>query len=714
MNTENKDSFESFFQNELKVAKNARDVKVNKIKTWMNEYEGELYGNETDGKSKMVWKLIKKQGESLKSNLVKPFLSSYQIIEGEPLTDRDAYKTIIYEKLINFFFSKKLNKSKFMKALASTIIKEGTAFIRVGWKRETKTNTQELGMEVPPEFIEKLQSQGAKISQKEDGMIVASFTKVIKNEPTAVICKNDRVYTDPEADSIENSKYLIYEYETTASELAQQSHLYDKDTIRLLTGIGEAGVSDDDDILRPNSDKVNYKDNPRKTLKIYEYWGKYDLDGDGIVEEVYGVLAKSHTQEGDVSFKKLKLKKNPFSFQKIPFISVNLYDVEHEIWGDSLSALISDEQKLMTSIIRGIIENIGNSTNGQTFIKANALDSMNYNKFLNGDPLIELNVNENIANAIYQGNFNELPQSVYNLLNMIETNSESLTGLNRMMQGLPGSELNASTNNFNQMMSLSQTRLLDATTNVMGGLKSVFDMWISMAMTYLSDDEIEIYTGINIPELKVKTTKELEAKFGIEEVPEDVGAKMQMLIIKEVNDIFDRNNYNIDVVIKIGTDALKQMKLQNVNMMFDRVSQTIGLGALPPAALRLPLTELAENTDQLALAKYIKEYRDPAPSENQQKMEEISVMAAMAAAKKDEGLALNALARTKLTDAKTALEHASADSHVAKKYTDISNSIKDRDLKEKDLNIREEDAVTKRLSAHNQRAQIDKNGEKNE
>ncbi len=38
---------------------------TSKIKTWISEYNGDKYGNEVEGRSEIVWKLIKKHVNAL-------------------------------------------------------------------------------------------------------------------------------------------------------------------------------------------------------------------------------------------------------------------------------------------------------------------------------------------------------------------------------------------------------------------------------------------------------------------------------------------------------------------------------------------------------------------------------------------------------------------------------------------------------------------------
>jgi len=646
---------------------------IEKVSEWIDAYDGEPYGNEDENHSQMVWKLIKKQGETLISNLSKPFLGAHEIVELSPLTHRDVFKTPIYSKVINHFWSKEFNNNKFTKATSRLMVKEGTAFIRVGWEKQVVEHVEEVS-DLPEQIKQKFIDKGAEITTLNNGRIKITTKNVLKNRPTSKPVRLEDVYLDPTADTFEDSEFFGYEYVTSLTEI-EHNPLYDEEAVKKLRRILES--QDDrttnryEDSHQYNEYNFEFSDEPRKKVRLMEYWGNYDIDNKGVAEPVVGVVARYGDDRVVLNLRKNKL---PGGF--IPFICIPLIEDDFNIYGNALAYMIEDEQKFATSIVRGIIDNMAQSNNGQKFVKKNALDAVNFDRMMNGERVVEVNTPENINTAIMDGSFNQLPADVYNTLGLIEQQSESLTGVSKMMQGLASTEMKASSANFATVMSQSQIRLLDMTTSLTNGLRQMFKMWTMMAMEYLSDDEIFDITGIYIPEAKVRETKKLMAEYQVEELPRDAAEEVMMIIIREIDDMFNTKDLKYDVKMKVGTDGLKDVKIAQINMLMQQAGNLIQMQVVPPKVLGMLFADMAEAMDRPDIAKETLEFT-PQPDPMAQEMAQAELTKKKAEGAKDMALAESAAARAENERAKTKAGVASLDAEIAKKYADVGKTMAD-------------------------------------
>jgi len=685
-------------EHDLKESKQYHDDVMSEIQTWMDEYNGEPYGNEQDGRSRIVWKLIKKQGEALVSNIIKPFLGNFDIVEINPVTEADVYKSKVDEKLINHYWNKEFKAVRFLKALGKVLVPEGTVFIRVGWERDTRVKKQTIPLEaLTDEMRQSFTQKGAEFKENhEDGTVTIIVTKVLSNHPTSKIVRNEDVYIDPTADSFEDSKFLIYEMRISLSDIVKDE-IYDKEAVKRLKKIvseNDDNRTDGYDLHHYNSSDFEFMDDTRKKITLYEYWGEYDLLGDGNVEQVVATMAK-YGEESLV----LRMEKSPFPFAKIPFICIPLYDEPFKIYGKALADAISDEQKLSTSIVRGIIDNMANSNNGTKFFKKGALDATNFNRLKRGDKYIEINTHDSINTAIMDGNFNQLPQHIFNMLTMLDSQAQSLTGITNAMQGLPGSEMKASTSNFSAMMSQSQIRLLDITNNITNGLREMLMMWMAMSAKYVDKVEIKRITGIDIDVLKQTETQRLVQQFGLDQLPKDTAIKAMMLVAQEVEDMFDRKDLKFDIKMKVGTDGLKQIKIQNLNMLMQQLSPLAQAGSIPPDAIKLLVADLAEQLDRPDIARMISEYQ-PQPDPMAQAHGEADLEVKKSDAAKNNALAANATARTQNEAGKTQKELAMTDADMANKYADVNTKMVNADIAKASAATKAHEAGTKRIQAN--------------
>jgi hypothetical protein len=282
---------------------------------------------------------------------------------------------------------------------------------------------------------------------------------------------------------------------------------------------------------------------------------------------------------------------------------------------------------------------------------------------------------------------------------MLDSQAQSLTGITNAMQGLPGSEMKASTSNFAAMMSQSQIRLLDVTTNITDGLKEMLSMWLAMAAMYVDEKEIKRITGIDIPTLKASETQRLVQQCGLEELPKDTAMKAMMMVAEEVEDMFDRKDLKFDIKMKVGTDGLKQIKIQNLNMLMQQLSPLAQAGSIPPEAISLLVADLADQLDRPDVARLISEYQ-PQPDPMAQAHGEADLEIKKADAAKNNALAQNALARTKNEAGKTQKDLSMADADMANKYADVNTKLVNADVAQTGAATKAHEAGTKRIAAN--------------
>jgi len=610
-------------QKDLEYAKQYKQEINEKIKKWIDEYEGKPYGNEIDGRSKIVWKLIKKHGEILVANLAKPLLYGTNLISLDPRTKYDEVKSRIDEKLINYFFNKEFDKTTFIKNMIRVPTKEGTCIIKVSWERTNRVN-----------------------------------------RPYAEVLFNEDVFTDPDAQTIEDCKFIIHRYKTTYEDL-EKNPIYSQEAIERFKAIQNSKTSFDDiDVMsedlhnRTTLGSLNKEDDG---LFLYEYWYK---KGD----KIYVTSFLNDDTETII------LSDEEFEYEWYPFVSIPFYEEEYKIWGRGLADIISDEQKFMTSVVRGVIDNMALSNNGTKFVKKGALDAINFKNLMEGKPVVEVNASDDVSRVIRDGSFNELPAMVYNLLQIIENQAEGLTGVSKMMQGLQDIR-DAKATTAQLVMTQSQIRLLDLENNIANGLTKLVRMWLEMIMDYITEEQMFQITGTTFAEEKAKLTEQLKKEYKVDEMPPDVQQKAMMLIIAEVERIFDKKTVKYDINITIGTDGLKQAKINQINMLMQQSSALVQAGIVPQEIMRQLMAKLFELFDFYDLAEKIKTY-EPKPDPLQQQMMQIQLQAELAKAKKDEALAQNALARTEMTAIKAQKEYAKLDPELAKEYAEVLEKIK--------------------------------------
>ena len=382
------------------------------IREWRNAYHGKPYGNEVKGKSTIVSRDIKKQSEWQHASIIDPFVSTDKIITCTPVTAEDVKAARQNELILNTQFVRKFSRYNFMTKAVKILDMDGTVVIQTGWDYKDKEVEVEKDVVVTDDY-------GNETIVKQ----LVKETVVIQNQPTAKVCRNEDIYIDPTCmDDLDNAQFVIHRYETDLSTLRQDGRYKNLDKV------ARNLAAQDTDYVPEDNTQFSFKDDPRKKIIVYEYWGNYDINGDGIAEAIVCAWVNDTV---------IRLQSNPYPDGKPPFIVVPFNSVPFKIHGESNAELIGDNQKVKTAIVRGIIDNMAQSNNGQVGIRKGALDIANRKKWLAGKNF-EFNGS---PQDFWQGSYNQIPSSAFDMLGLMNNEIEAITGVKSFSGGINGTAL---------------------------------------------------------------------------------------------------------------------------------------------------------------------------------------------------------------------------------------------------------------------------------
>ncbi|RUT50992.1 portal protein [Campylobacter fetus] len=484
----NKKEILSALKRDFEAAKKVRSSLDSKISTWKSGYNGEPYGNESKNRSKIVSRDIKKQSEWQHPSLVEPFISTPDIIKANPVTFEDAAIAPSIEILLNTQFCRQFNRYNFINKAIKVLDQEGTVVVRTGWEYEEKVVEDRVEVQIPNPELEQLSAiitqfeqagrieeasqlkeQAASLPKSISQYNVVKKSVPIKNHPTAMVCRNEDIFIDPTCqDDLSKAQFIIYRYETDMTTL-KSSGIY--------TNLDKISYDEEDsDYNNPDKTEFKFKDNPRKKLLVYEYWGNYDVNSDDEAEPIIC------TWVGDTI---IRLEDNPFPDKKPPFILVPFNAIPFSLYGESNAELLEDVQKIKTAIYRGFLDNMSLSNNGQKGIKKGALDLINKKRFMNGDNF-EFN---GTPNDFFDGHFNELPSSAFNLLQLMNNEAESITGVKSFSQGMNSNALGGTSTGIQGVLDSASSRRLNIVRNISENLiKPLLRKWLAYDAEFLDEE----------------------------------------------------------------------------------------------------------------------------------------------------------------------------------------------------------------------------------
>lgn len=450
---------------DLKAAEVLKDQWTVRIQEWKNAYEGKPYGNEEKGKSSIISRDIKKQSEWQHASIVDPFVSNDKVITCTPITYEDVEAARQNELLLNAQFVRKFDRFNFMTKAAKVLDMEGTLVVQTGW------DYQDEEIEVERDVIVSDPVTGVQYLEKQ----VVKETVVLRNQPTAKVCRNEDIYFDPTCqDNLDEAQFVIYRYETDLSTLRQDGRYKNLDKVAMS---GDE-VSYDYSYRPEDETRFQFKDAPRKKVIVYEYWGNYDMNDDGIAEPIVCAWVN------DII---IRLQDNPYPDGKPPFVVVPFYSVPFQLHGEANAELVGDNQKIKTAIYRGIIDNMAQSNNGQVAIRKGALDMANRKKFLAGKNF-EFN---GTPNDFWQGSYNQIPGSAFDVIGLMNNEIESLTGTKSFSGGINGNSLGSTATGARGAMDATSVRRMNIVRNISENLiKPIMRKWMAYNAEFLEEEEV--------------------------------------------------------------------------------------------------------------------------------------------------------------------------------------------------------------------------------
>lgn len=589
---------------DLSEAKSSHDLHVNKVNESLTALRGELKIKVKEGRSKVQPKLVRKQNEWRYSALEEPFLSTDDMFIVNPVTYKDVDAAKQNMLILNKQFRTDIPKVKFINKYIRTAVNTGTVIVKLNWEYEKGIVTEEVPVytQTPEELYLALQQMvsAGQMTEEEAISIMESGQPIqvgvepreietdIINRPVLQVKDSRNVIIDPSCEGdIDNAQFIIDIFLTDLSTLKKDSRYSNLD---LITENQFNGASLDDYQYYDTEYKIDpnfkFQDKPRKKLVAYEYWGYWDINGDGIVKPIVA------TWIGDVM---IRLEENPYPDKKLPFVVVQYLPPDHDtVYGDSDASLLKENQDIIGAVSRSIIDLIGRSANAQQGVRKDLLDPINRDRFNKGMDF-EYNPVTNIENALYMTHIPEVPRSALELIQLQNDEAEALTGVKAFTGGISGDALGSSVGGIRSALDATAKRELGILRRLSDGLKEIGKKIIAMNSVWLSDEEI------------IRITDE------------------EFVAIKR-SDLAG----NFDLSLTVSTAEMDNQKASELAFML----QTTG-NSLPFDITKIILTKIADLRKLPDLSKMIADYQpQPDPLEQEKAQLEIELLKAQIANEK--------------------------------------------------------------------------------
>lgn len=333
-----------------------------------NEIYRLYFGNDaeikTPTRAKIFVPMVFRVVEAAIPIIVNTIFSSDSFFEVVPLKPEEQDLAEVIQLLLEYQLAQASFYPKFID-FTKQLILYGTSYFKVYWKVKRQWVWEREPIRKPLSLF------GIPFpTDKIVGWNETKSYKVIERRPEIDVLDILDVFPDPDAFKEDDGKGVFLrsymDYDTVREMGAGKYPTYantDSDDLKSSLKTDHSSYSSSRQ-QRFSTRGVSNQGGNSNQIEILEFWGKYDLDKDGIAEEVYIVIGNRTVL--------LKATGNPFQHQKRPLVKSSLFPVPLEWYGIGLIEPIIDQQYELNTIRRQRLDNINLIINNMWQVKDTA------------------------------------------------------------------------------------------------------------------------------------------------------------------------------------------------------------------------------------------------------------------------------------------------------------------------------------------------------
>jgi hypothetical protein len=540
--------------------------------------------------------------------LMKMFTASEDIITLQGVTVEDDKPAETMQKLINYQLTKKNPIFQILYTWFKDALITNLGIVKCYWDREEKVVKQQQQIALSEDALAQFQQQyGDKMKIIEavpdlaTGIITVTFEapKIIKNQPVIenILASEFRYSSD--ANNLDNADFVAHRKIVSIDYLRKKAKegLYDKQAVKEVA----------DKAKEPDYTTLDYENNPhlderkqqtdrgRVKTEIYECYVKMALKDDP-EEELENYII---TMCQDII-----LRIEPNHYGRHPFFAISPSIDPHQVYPkhgfvDSVAPL----QHLKTAMIKQLAHNVAISNNPQLAINANML--VDINDVLESRQLIRTNgaINEAIQ-AVARP---QLQPWTFNMLEYIDQQRASRTGITPYNQGVDSNSMNKTATGVNLIQQAANQRieLIGRMFNETG-LIPLFRFLVELNQKFIDEETVIRLTNeqLTIRPDDLNGDFDLIANGGMGASSKETEMAQVQNLSALIEKLMPTGLVGVDQIYNAGKKAIETMGFKNVDdyiMTPDKIQQQPPESPKATETIRMDFASLPANAkSQLA------------------------------------------------------------------------------------------------------------------
>jgi hypothetical protein len=326
-------------------------------------YNGEEYGNEVDGRSRIVTREVAEAVDGAMPALMRVFTSSDETVVFEPNGPGDEEKAKQATEYCNWVFMRDNPGISILHTWIKDALLSKVGTVKVYWQDETEVNTEqyenlladELALLLQDESMEVVSQQERPIAKSIDPMtgqevdVMAYDVKVRKTDKKGrVKIENvppEEFIVSKKTIELSDTPFCAHRRLVTRSELVAMG--FDKDEIDQLPTYEDLTYTPERIARYSNGEQPDDPslDVSMQEVECFESFIRVDYDGDGIAELRRVFYAGQNILENE-------------EIDYLPFCSICPIPLPHKFFGQSLADRTMDLQIIKSTLTRQILDNL--------------------------------------------------------------------------------------------------------------------------------------------------------------------------------------------------------------------------------------------------------------------------------------------------------------------------------------------------------------------
>jgi hypothetical protein len=449
-------------------------------------YLGQPFGNEIQGRSKIVSTEVSDVVEWMLPSLLRVFSAGSQTVRFEPNGPEDEQQAAQATDYCNHIFNSDNPGFQILHTWFKDALLQKNGMVKVWWE-EADTVTTEFypGLDEPSfaQLIADPEVEPTNHTVNEDGTHDVNVRKKAKSGKVCITpVPPEQFLISRNAKDIPSARFVGNRDLKSISDLRAMK--VSEDVLKRLAAAGDDGDNQQTDTQAVARDLYDENtgqgggpgDEASRKVWVTDGWLRVDFDNDGIAELRHITMAGNEiifNETDDVA----------------PFADITPIPMPHRWVGRSMADITMDLQLLKSTVWRQMMDNLYLSTSPMMLVD----ESVNLDDLLNPRPggIVRIqSMQDGVNNHARPIEVPFTAGHAFPMLEHIDMVRESRTGVTKYNQGLDANSLNKTATGIQQIMNASQSRLELVGRHFAEGVRQMFKLILRCVVKYQQQERI--------------------------------------------------------------------------------------------------------------------------------------------------------------------------------------------------------------------------------